>query len=259
MVSVSADMFTGWPRERVRLTKKNLWLCEWYNNSGQVRECGGKILFKSGQRSAFSMDRKLIINFLVDRHSSYSYLEIGVKHGETFGEIHCPRKVGVDPDPASRATYTMTSDEFFEINRETFDIVLIDGLHHAPQAYRDIINSLTLLNEGGFVVIHDCNPVSEEAQLVPRKSPGAWNGDTWKAFVRARALGRDMCVVNCDHGVGIIGPCKAEPFRVTQELTWENLQRNREKWLNMIEKEDFKAWMKKPAAASWRPAGGFGK
>jgi hypothetical protein len=40
----------------------------------------------------------------------------------------------------------MTSDEFFEINKSTYDIIFIDGLHIDEQVERDIINGLKILN-----------------------------------------------------------------------------------------------------------------
>ena len=47
---------------------------------------------------------------------------------------------------------------------------------------KDIKNSLNHIVDGGFILLHDCNPVSYEAQLIPRQTI-AWNGDVWKAFV----------------------------------------------------------------------------
>ena len=63
----------------------------------------------------------------------------------------------------------MTSDEFFEQNKEKFDIVFIDGLHHSEQVYKDILNSLNILNEDGTIICHDMNPTEEFRQIVPRK------------------------------------------------------------------------------------------
>jgi hypothetical protein len=74
--------------------------------------------------------------------SAKSYLEIGVSGGENFQKIRCENKVGVDPEPTSPATIFLPSDDFFKQNKETFDVIFIDGLHHSDQVLRDINNSL---------------------------------------------------------------------------------------------------------------------
>ena len=128
-----------------------------------------------------------IINYLIKKNNYKTYLEIGVQNGISFRAIELPieNKVGVDPDLNSRATIYMTSDEFFAQNDKKFDIVFVDGLHECDAVYRDIKNSLAILNEGGIIVCHDCNPLTREAQQVPRIQK-LWNGDCWKALVGVR-------------------------------------------------------------------------
>ena len=49
-----------------------------------------------------------------------------------------------------------TSDNFFKKNEnENFDMIYIDGNHHADNVYRDAINSFKLLNEKGFIIFDD--------------------------------------------------------------------------------------------------------
>ena len=63
-----------------------------------------------------------IINKLIQNNSYKNYLEIGISSGNTFREVICETKHGVDPnggDPSkpdvpSFITYPYTSDEFFE-------------------------------------------------------------------------------------------------------------------------------------------------
>jgi SAM-dependent methyltransferase len=136
----------------------------------------------------------------------------------------------------------MTSDEFFEINKSSFDIIFVDGLHHADQVLKDIETSLNVLNEGGYIVCHDMNPKEEEHQRIPF-SGGIWNGDCWKAFVELRRTRTDleMCVVDIDHGCGIIKKGSQKPLEIeSEELTYENFDRNRSIWLNLIGWEKFK-------------------
>ena len=115
------------------------------------------------------MKRTEIINRLADRINAKTYLEIGVRrHAVNFDKINIKHKVGVDPCIEAfdrEPTFKLRSDDFFKKNTETFDIIFIDGLHEAKQVERDILNSLEVLNEGGYIVCHDMNPIVYERQL----------------------------------------------------------------------------------------------
>ena len=86
------------------------------------------------------MKRTDIIQSLIDKVGAENYLEVGVSAGENFRDIKCKNKVGVDPEPSTPATIHIDSDSFFKDNKRTFDVIFIDGLHHADQVYRDINN-----------------------------------------------------------------------------------------------------------------------
>ncbi|MBU3714293.1 MAG: class I SAM-dependent methyltransferase, partial [Ferruginibacter sp.] len=145
-----------------------------------------------------------IINYLISKYDLKSYLEIGVLKGDNIRKIIAPKKDGVDPGSerhvAPEVNYRMTSDDFFKIiNKQPevkYDIVFIDGLHHADQVRKDIYNSLLHLSPGGFIILHDCNPVSYDSQLVPRKTI-VWNGDPWKAYVEFKGQHPELncCVI----------------------------------------------------------------
>lgn len=186
------------------------------------------------------MIRSDIINLLIEKINAKKYLEIGVSNGINFSEIDCVYKVGVDPALDSPATTHITSDDFFAQNKEKFDVIFIDGLHHSDQVYRDIINSLNVLNEGGYIVCHDMNPRQEEHQLIPFTG-GIWNGDCWKAFVQLRRERSDleMYVIDTDCGCGIIRKGYQNVLTSKEELTWNNLEKYRNEWLNLISTEDF--------------------
>lgn len=189
------------------------------------------------------MLRTDIINRLIKRINAKKYLEIGVSNGINFSEVDCEYKVGVDPDSNSPATIHLTSDAFFENNQEKFDVVFIDGLHHSDQVYRDILNSLNVLNENGYIICHDMNPWDENVQLIPFNPQihTMWTGDCWKAFVQLRRERSDleMHVVDTDCGCGIIKKGNQDILMGTEELNWENLTKNREEWLNLISVENF--------------------
>lgn len=170
------------------------------------------------------MTRIDIINHLIARFfpDECHYLEIGVSNPlGCFDHIQASHKVGVDPGVEHKANpvkYPYTSDEFFhrlesgklDIPSSTrWNIVFIDGLHLAPFAFRDLLNSLNHITQPGFVLLHDCNPPtpfhahSDHAQYMAQ--PGAWNGSVWKAMYHYRTQpGFRAFTVNTDWGVGIV-------------------------------------------------------
>lgn len=157
------------------------------------------------------MKRFDIINHLIKINGYKSFLEIGTQEHINISNIIIDKKISVDPDPEVSANYILPSDEFFKQNNEKFDIIFVDGLHHADYAYRDIVNSLKILNPGGCIVVHDVKPYSFESQFIPLEKTisygsGIWNGDVWKAWVKLRTENKNlsMKVVDTDHGCGII-------------------------------------------------------
>ena len=189
------------------------------------------------------MKRWDIINRLIKQYGMTRYLEIGTQKDDCLSKIECKLKVGVDPNPlwhsitSSDEFYKMSSDAFFSVNERKFDIVFIDGLHHADQAFKDINNALRVINHDGAIVVHDCSPILEESQRIPEPLVANWNGDVWKAWVRMRSQNLlTMRVINTDHGVGIIQWGFSDTIKIPEEkLTFENLQKNRKEWLNLKE------------------------
>lgn len=191
------------------------------------------------------MNRIDIINSLIQKNGYTRYLEIGVQGGHCFRAINCENKVGVDPDTTSAATRHTFSDAYFnecKLNGVKHDIIFIDGLHHADQVEKDILNSLECLKEGGTIVMHDCLPTSKHMQEIPmRADHDEWTGDTWKAYAKLRAERNDleMCVVDTDWGCGIIRPGKQEVLLTSIPFTYENFAVNRDIWMNVISIGEF--------------------
>ena len=187
------------------------------------------------------MKRTEIINLFVGRYNYNRYLEIGVRNPkDNFNKINCNYKVGIDPN--GKTTFTVTSDEFFQQNEEKFDIIFIDGLHLEHQVDKDIINSLDVLSENGTIVMHDCNPVSEGAQVEEYIDGAKWNGTVWKSFAKLR-MSRDdldMVVVDTDHGCGVIRRGSQSVFSDNiEELNYKFLEKNRKDLLNLISVDEF--------------------
>jgi hypothetical protein len=196
------------------------------------------------------IQRHTITNYLIDKYKLINYLEIGVFKGENIKEIKAPHKDGVDPGVEGyiipEVNYPMSSDNFFELIKGhediKYDIIFIDGLHHADQVIKDINNSLNHLVNNGFIVMHDCNPVSYDAQKIPRETI-AWNGDTWKAFVNFKAHNPDFkcCVVDTDFGVGVIQKINNLHSTKIKEWEYDLFDSNRKQLLNLISYDEFKA------------------
>lgn len=187
------------------------------------------------------MKRQEIIQLLIDKNQYKSYLEIGVASPDsTFNQIKIKNKTSVDPRKDYEYTYNLTSDEFFSINTNKFDIVFIDGLHERTQVYKDINNSLAILNESGTIVCHDMSPPNEMCQIVPQQV-GEWCGDCWKAWVQLRMFSSnlEMYVIDTDYGVGIIKRGIQKTLPLITDFTWKEFEINRKKWLNLISVKEF--------------------
>jgi hypothetical protein len=198
------------------------------------------------------MNRTGVIQKIIDTKNAVSYLEIGVQYGANFFRIKARQKIAVDPKftffnfrtlvlwlkynrSKSCAYNKCTSDEYFQqLNQAvTFDVIFIDGLHTYKQSLEDVNNALARLNDGGVIILHDCNPPSEAAaypvdsleDVVKQKLPGwtgDWCGDVWKTVcdLRSNRMDLKIFVLNCDLGLGII--MKGESRRCLR-LTLEEL------------------------------------
>jgi len=159
-----------------------------------------------------------------------SYLEIGCKNDSTFANIRAAKKIGVDP--VSGGTHRMLSDDFFATNKETFDLVFIDGDHTAEQVLTDFLNAWNVLNKGGIIAMHDCNPATRE--LEEREACGT----AWKTAYTLKDVGLDMLIGNFDHGLTFV-KIKHQPtdgmtqiigetFNEFIQMTYDDLEKIRE-------------------------------
>jgi SAM-dependent methyltransferase len=185
-----------------------------------------------------------IINYLINKYGYKRYLEIGIGNGETWNHVKAEYKIGLDPNPEVPVTYTITSDEFFSKNNETFDLIFIDGLHLDHQTDKDITNALTRLNPNGSIVLHDCNPPTRE-HGTEKWLLASWNGTVWKSIVKQRVTNPNIIlfVVDIDWGCGIIRKGKQEVYNkapLETCLTWEYFEINKTEILNLVNTEEFK-------------------
>jgi hypothetical protein len=148
-----------------------------------------------------------------------------------------------------------TSDAFFtrHVGRlAPFRAVLADGLHEAPQTYRDIVAAVDHLVADGVVVVHDCNPLTEAAAVATLDEAqrtagyeGTWNGDVWKAIVMLRVLRPELTafVIDADQGLGVVlkvparRPLELDPEDVKQ-MGWHDLVARRAELLDLRSPQD---------------------
>lgn len=165
-----------------------------------------------------------LIDKMIHRTQATSYLEIGCDKNQIFDLITVPYKIGVDP--IKGGNIRSTSDEFFEKNQDTFDVIFVDGLHHYDQVTKDINNSLAVLKSTGYIIIHDMLPTSKEEANMPWPLPGdqckQWLGDVWRsAFDLAGRTDITFKLVLIDCGCGIITKYPQEPKHFEVDNSWE--------------------------------------
>lgn len=113
-----------------------------------------------------------IVNRLLkqlDKKNQSHYLEIGVDRGRTFSEIRADIKHGVDPYGAfTGITHRMTSQMFFSMNyyfyKNKYDVIFIDGCHMAYIIEQEFKEAFNILNNNGYIILHDTYPLNESAQ-----------------------------------------------------------------------------------------------
>jgi len=196
-----------------------------------------------------------ILNFIFEKYKYIfqSYLEIGVNYnGTNYNKIHAIDKDGIAPQPLEYQIPFMLSDEFFKNLDENkkYDVIFNEGLHTLEQTYIDAQNSIKHLNEGGFILIHDCNPPDEfHARSYEDflKNGGPWNGQAFRAFIRLKSELREWScfVIDEDYGCAIL--TKRQILKNIQltygigmnNLIWETFDKNRKELLQLISYDEF--------------------
>jgi hypothetical protein len=194
-----------------------------------------------------------LLNHLIDTYGFINYLEIGVWAGECIKNVKAEHKDGVDPGIEGNidkhlpdeCNYRISSDRFFELLEGEdikYDLIFIDGLHHSQQVKKDIENSLKHIQPNGIIMMHDCNPLTYESQVVPRMS-STWHGDVWKAYVEFKHTRPqfETYVVDTDCGCGVIVNNEDKTqIPINLDLNYKDLEKNRKELLNLITVKEFK-------------------
>lgn len=183
-----------------------------------------------------------LIEYLNNKNKYTHYLEIGCDKNQLFSKINIKNKFGVDP--SSGGNIRKTSNDFFNTNEKTFDLVFIDGLHEYQQVKDDILNSLKFLNKNGIILVHDCLPDSMSKQAVPRYKM-SWNGNVWKAIVDLRAYDNvEIFTCEIDQGIAVIQKkTNTDILKTTKnikELKFKDFYNNYKSYMRVISLEELK-------------------
>lgn len=184
-----------------------------------------------------------LLNALIEKYNLKSYLEIGVQNpAQNFDRINCDYKQGVDPaDKSGRPDiFSKGSDDWFKflskVNKANFkfDLIFIDGLHHADQVKRDFENSLRCLSDNGFILIHDVLPENEAGTAVPRQTKQWW-GDVYKWAMNIQEYnGIGFKTFNIDNGCMLVWKDSKAKYRFQSlPLTWEGYKEYGHKLMNV--------------------------
>lgn len=170
------------------------------------------------------MNHIQILNILADTYSLHTYLEVGVQEPRNcLLKVNCRTKVGVDPAVTHPLVYRKTSDEFFKINQQRFDLIFIDGYHEYEQVKRDFLNSMAVLNDNGFIVIHDTMPMQEETTFIPRVTK-MWHGDVYKLVLELHKY-CGYVTINTDQGCTVCWKKEVDP-KGEIPLNWQSFLNN---------------------------------
>ena len=188
------------------------------------------------RRWDFTVNRTTLLGYVARSRACQSYLEIGCNRDGTFQQVAIRQRVGIDPKRGG--TLRMTSDEFFAVNQQAFDLVFIDGLHVRQQVLRDVENALRCLSPHGCIVIHDCLPTERRQQLrEPAGGREPWTGDVWKAVVELRQRpDLDIAVLDADSGLGVLfARLNSDLLLDSGDLEWEDYVAGRNRLLRVVD------------------------
>jgi hypothetical protein len=214
------------------------------------------------RRLAPSRFKETYVNRALARYARpTTYVEIGVRDGESFRLAQADSKIGIDPERTPEMATLLQGEQFFELTSDEFfdqqaaavlepagvHVALIDGLHEFRQVLTDLLNLEPYMHLDGVVIVDDCNPrTAERATEIP--IGGAWNGDVWKLPAYLLEVRRDLRVatLDADEGVGVVsgfGTTHAPPDPAALErfkaLPYEHLARDRTAVLNLVPPSDF--------------------
>ena len=90
---------------------------------------------------------------------------------DLFNDVYKNFKFNLDKYINRVKIFKLESDEFFENHKSEnikFDLIYIDGLHHAENVWKDLNHSFLILNKGGYIICDDYTSVKFDK---PKNNP----------------------------------------------------------------------------------------
>ena len=172
-----------------------------------------------------------IINFFIKKYNYNSYLELGVRDKtNTYNNVVCNDKCGVDINPSCYPDYVMSTDDFFSSieSQKKWDIIFIDASHEKTQVMKDFKNSLSHLNENGTIIMDDINPFTKEL------TQPQFCHNAWEVFASLRKDREDLEMFAIESSFcGVVRRGSQKTHTLEIEPTFEFLDKNRKELLNM--------------------------
>lgn len=200
-----------------------------------------------------------ICNRLIARFGLSTYLEYNKFDGITnFSAINCAQKaLAFIPEEcvldAAKIAYLLDtmkvhhSEQIFHLPQlleryrdQRFDVILFDPVHQRPGVDEALKALPFLLNPGGFLVVHDCNPQHEHLTWATR-TEREWLGETFKAFALFRQHNpkQSFCIAE-DYGVGVIVNRDLElDYDENYDIEFSTVAADRKKFLGLMDFEEF--------------------
>ena len=117
----------------------------------------------SSQKYINSFNRFLIKNFNLNSNSKI--LDIGCGRGKILGALNSKLKLKIKPlgidiikhkNRDKRINFKrIDALNYSSTDKQKFDLIWVDGAHGYPVACIDLINSIKLLNDDGFILVDD--------------------------------------------------------------------------------------------------------
>ncbi|MCY0915575.1 hypothetical protein [Massilia antarctica] len=200
-----------------------------------------------------------IINRLIRQFGFKTFLEYNKFEGASFyGDIVCDSKaIAYQREnlhfDAMRARHLLRVTAGADLGQllplaallerhagQRFDIIFLDPTHERPEVDLALRALAALLNPGGVLVVHDCNPEREELTVVKRRH-GAWVGETYKAFALLRQHNRASTVtVSEDYGVGLVwNKDLVLDYPIEADISYAQFAARREAYNGLISYQQF--------------------
>lgn len=165
-----------------------------------------------------------VVNTLVQRYQLLRYLEIATPTtGHKYANIdksplirrdrlmyHCP-EFWDDGQAVTYRTVRPTSLELLRtifaarLGEPAYDVIFVDPYHTSTCTAVDMAGAWMLLQPGGWMVVHDCNPTKPEI-AEPEFTEGEWCGVTYSAYIDFLFSHPEVeaCTVDTDYGCGVL-------------------------------------------------------